>query len=263
MNKLAALPLEGLCVMVTRPAHQTKALCKRFEGAGAHVVRFPVLEMTEPTDRALVEALVDRLAEFQIAVFVSRNAVDWGMRLIQDRGQSAMHLMFVAVGPGTAAQLRHYGVTDVVFPVHEAGSAAVLNLSALSPEAVAGKCILIFRGEGGRALLGEVLAERGGRVAYAEVYRRVQPVVDATAVKRRWRRRSVDIIVTTSCEGLGSLFDMIGKDARDELRNTQLVVVSPRMVELARALGFRATPVVAAGASDAALVDAVRAWYGA
>ena len=260
MSDVAPFLLTDICVMVTRPAHQADGLCRRIEAEGGNVMRFPVIAIREPADPGRVAAVVDRLAEFEVAVFVSQNAVDWGMRLIQDREQSSTHLKIITIGPGTAAALHRYGVTNAVFPTEQANSEALLTLPELAPGAVNGQRILIFRGEGGPDFLGQELSVRGALVDYAEVYRRVRPVAKAATITDPGGLKSVDIIMTTSREGLLNLFNMIGKDTREQLLQIPLVLVSQRMVGLAKTLGFTSELLIATAASDEGLVEAVKAW---
>jgi uroporphyrinogen-III synthase len=123
---------------------------------------------------------------------------------------------------------------------------------------VAGKGIVIFRGEGGRELIADTLAQRGAHVEHAEVYRRTQPTADVGELLRHWARGEIQVAVVTSNEGLRNLFDMVGKLGQRWLRSTQLVVVSERAAALARELGFERPARVASEASDAGILAALR-----
>ena len=118
-----------------------------------------------------------------------------------------------------------------------------------------GQHVLIVRGVGGRSFLGETLAARGARLAYAEVYRRARPLADAAPLLARWRQ-DVQVITATSGEVLDNLLTLIGRDGWGLLFAMPLVVVSERTGETARALGFDRVE-VADGASDAAVFAAL------
>lgn len=249
-------PLAGLRVVVTRPAHQAGPLCRLIEQAGGQAEPFPVLAIAPPADPAAARALVERLESFDLAVFVSANAAEHGMALLAACGRTLGSLRVLAVGEGTAAALRARGVVDILCPQGDYSSEGLLGLEALGEAAVHGRRVLIFRGEGGRALLGDTLCARGAEVHYAEVYRRVRPAVQDTP----WDRAGPDIAVVTSGEGLRNLFAMMGGAARGRLLDTPLLVVGERMAALARELGFRRPPLVAGRASDAALLAALQSW---
>lgn len=260
MSAPEARELTGLHVLVTRPAHQAQPLCEALAAHGAVPVRFPVLEILDPLDSGPLLAVIDRLQDYDIAVFVSPNAVVKAMNLIMARRALPEGLRFATVGRASAKELRRFiGREPDICPPRKFDSEALLEQAAMQD--VAGKRIIIFRGGGGRELLGDVLKERGARVDYAEAYRRGRPNADVDALLRAWARGEVDIIAVTSAEGLRNLFDMVGKLGQHWLRKTPLVVVHERMVQLAKELGFKDAPLVAPEASDAAIVEAIRQWH--
>jgi uroporphyrinogen-III synthase len=67
-------------VLVTRPAHQADRLARLIISHGGEPIRFPTVEILDPRDRAALFALIDRLHEFDMAIFISANAVDKGTR---------------------------------------------------------------------------------------------------------------------------------------------------------------------------------------
>src|SRR5438874_1776354 len=73
---------------------------------------------------------------------------------------------------------------------------------------VAGKRVLIVRGEGGRELLGESLAARGALVEYAQCYRRVRPAIDAAPLLAAWRRGELDAVTVLSAQALDNFIDL-------------------------------------------------------
>jgi uroporphyrinogen-III synthase len=51
-----------------------------------------------------------------------------------------------------------------------------------------GKRVIIFRGEGGRELLGETLKQRGAAVEYVSCYRRARPQLDPAPLLKLWEK---------------------------------------------------------------------------
>lgn len=255
----ARAPLAGVRVLVTRPAHQAGHLAQLIEQAGGEAIRFPVVEITEPTDPAALRARIDRLAEFDLAVFISPNAVERALPLLHARYPVLpAALTLAAVGAGTVRALQRCGIENVLAPTARFDSEALLALPSL--QQLRGKKIVIFRGEGGRELLGDTLTARGAAVEYAECYRRRRPVSDIAPLVQRWAQGGIDIVVCTSVEGLHNLQALLGEADSQWLRRTPLVVVSARLAAAARALGCRQQPVSAQEASDEAIVAAIKTW---
>jgi len=253
--------LRGVGVLVTRPAHQAEGLCRLIEAAGAQAIRFPVLAIAPPLDARPALALVQRLAQYDLAIFVSPNAVELGLDLIEAHGGIPPGLRLAVVGEGSGRALRaRLGRGPDLQPTERYDSEGLLALPVL--QQVAGWRVVVFRGDGGRELLGQTLRERGAVVDYAEVYRRTQPAVDPALLATQLTQGLVDIVTVTSSEGLRNLLQLAGADNALRLRRLPLVVVSERTAALAQELGFSQPARVAALASDAGLVEAVARWAG-
>jgi len=254
-RSVAVKPLLGLRVLITRPRHQARGLCELIEAQGGSTWVHPVIEIRDPADPAAARRRVDRLSSFDIVIFISANAAERGLRLIHERGKSLQGITVIAIGPATAARLCALGVGEVILPA-QADTEGLLDLDALRhPDT---KRILIFRGAGGRPLLGETLQVRGARVDYAEVYRRTRSRLGAKALIECWEQGQIDVVITTSSEGLRNLFDIMG-ERQDLLLGCAVAVMNERVAVYARELGCT-HPIVAADASDAGLLAALVAW---
>ncbi len=251
--------LKGINVVVTRPAHQAEALCERLAAEGAGVIRFPVLEITEPKDKNAFYAIIDNLADFDLGIFISPNAVNRALPQILSRGGFPQHLLIAAVGRGSTRALDKFDKTADIFPESAFNSEALLALPEL--QAVRSKKIVIFKGEGGRELLANTLKDRGAEVVNAECYRRIKPQIDVSPLLKHWQQDEVHLIIVTSNDGLQNLHDMVGSQGYSYLRQTPLVVISERMCEFSKTLKFDHTPIVADSASDEALFNAVITWH--
>ncbi len=248
--------LKNTTIVVTRPADQAQNLCRLIEEAGGEAIRFPVMEIdfTPESDEARqqLEALAQQIDSYQMAIFVSTNAVQGAARVLPRAMPPRITL--AAVGRATAAAARQCWQREVVVPAERFNSEGLLALPRL--QQVKHQKIVIFRGQGGREKLAAELVNRGAEVTYAEVYRRVIPKATLDAV----RRRPVDAIVVTSNEGLQNLYQLAGTEQRAWLLTQQLIVISPRSADLARQLGFKRDAITAPAANDQGMLSAVLSW---
>jgi uroporphyrinogen-III synthase len=232
---IAAGPLAGRGIVVTRPAPQAGPLAEMIRAAGGHPILFPVLEILDTADIAPLIAAVNHLDRFDLAVFISPNAVLRAMNQIVARRPWPQGLRAAAIGKGSVKELKRFGIAAVIAPARAFDSEGLLALPEL--QQVAGWRVVIFRGDGGRELLGDTLAARGASVEYVECYRRARPRADAAPLLRAWARNEVDAVTVTSSEGLRNLFEMVGRLGQSWLKRTPLLAPHPRIAAAARELG--------------------------
>ena len=250
-------PLTGRGILITRAAHQAQPLIDLVRAAGGEPIAFPTLEIQDVADQAALNELIDRLNGFDIAIFISPNAAAKAMNLIRARRDFPARLAVAAIGRGSARELKRCGIAEVLAPAERFDSEALLELPAL--RAVAGKSVVIFRGEGGRELLGDVLVQRGARVEYAECYRRARPQAATGDLLRHWSRNEIAAVTVTSAESLRNLYDMLGKLGCQWLKTTPLFAPHPHIADIARQLGIHTVVVTESG--DEGLVAGIAAWF--
>lgn len=246
------LPLVGLNIAVTRPRAQAVQLAQRIERAGGRVILFPLLEIGPPADPQSLREMVARLHEFHLAVFISPNAVQYGMEAIRAGGALPARLKIAAVGQGSASALRDLGAGEIIAPQGRSDSEALLALPEL--QNVNGWNVAIFRGDGGRELLGDTLKARGATVEYAACYRRAKPQQDAGALLAA----DPHAIIVTSSEALGYLWDMLDGAAKRRIASVPLFVPHARIAEAAQRLGWREAVPTEGG--DDGLLSGLVAW---
>jgi uroporphyrinogen-III synthase len=241
-------------VLVTRPAGQAQGLCDLIEAGGGRAIHLPAIDILPPVDTTPLLAICDALEQFDLAVFISVNAVAHGLDVILKRRDWPAGTQIAAVGPASNAALVDYGLRIDYLPRHEYSSEGLLDLEAL--QNMRGRRVVIFRGNGGRETLHDTLSARGAQVEYVEVYRRACPQ-DAGQLLRLLQREGVDVITATSNEALQNLFDMAGAEGQPLLRHLPLVIPGHRQAELAAQLGFLQGAVIAGHASDEAMAAGV------
>ncbi len=248
--------LNGLGIVLTRPAAQGQRLAERIRAAGGTPIVFPALEIADLQDASQALAKIDRLDEFDMAIFISQNAVDRGLALVRAKHRGRLPPAVAAVGAATARALREAGVDEVIEPRGGADSEALLAMPAL--HAMAGKRVVIFRGVGGRETLRDSLLARGAQVDYIECYTRARPRADAAPLIALWRAGKVQAVNIMSVQTLSNFVEMIGAQGLDLLRSTPIAVSHERVAAAARAQGCHDVRVTPAG--DDGLLSALAGW---
>lgn len=250
-------PLRGRGILVTRPAARAVRLCDRIRQAGGEAVFFSTLEIISIShmDSTSIAFEETNIINSNVLVFVSPTAVEHGL----DRFRACWPagVTVAAVGGGTARALRERGVDSILAPLQGADSEALAALPELRD--MAGRRVVIIRGEGGRAWLADTLRARGARVDYAECYRRVCPDTDIAPLVARWRGGSIAAVTITSRQALDNLFAMLPDDALELARKTPLFAVHARLAEHAFTLGFG--EIVTTGAGDDAIVAELQSFF--
>ena len=215
--------LAGIGVLVTRPAHQYAELVASIEGSGGRAVVFPVIEI-RPRSNDVIAADAAGLAEPDITIFVSRNAVEHGLPWAAG--------LVAAVGPATAAAIESAGRVVDICPAQGYDSESLLAEPLL--ENVVGKTVRIIRGRGGRELLGDTLRQRGATVDYLEVYSREIPYHGPAEIGQllaSWTGGDIDAVVIMSVESLRNLVALLPEPGRTLLAKTPLVTPAARVIK--------------------------------
>jgi uroporphyrinogen-III synthase len=246
------MSLAGRTVLITRPSGQADALAALLEAEGARAERFALLEiLPQPDELAL---LAQQGAEADWLIFVSPSAIDCAWPSL---GALPASVRLACVGAASAAKLERLSGRAVLCPREGSDSTALLAESAL--QAVRGQRIVIVRGKGGRAQLGETLSQRGAALSHAEVYQRIDSEPDWPRFDQLLQQRQLDACIVTSGEIAERLFRLAGSARIPALQCLQYCVPHPRIAEKLTALGV--ARIVTTRADDAALVAGLREWF--
>jgi uroporphyrinogen-III synthase len=248
----ANLPLANLNIVITRPREQAAGLAQRVEQLGGKALLFPLLEITAVRNEGDLLEQLTRLKQADLAIFISPNAVNYAMAAIRAAGSLPASLQIAAVGQGSANALREQGFSDVIAPTERFDSEGLLALQELHN--VAGKQVMILRGDGGRETLGDTLKARGAQVEYVTCYLRGKPGFDAAALQAA----APDAITVTSSEALGYLWEMLGAAGSAGLASLPLLVPHERIAAAARQQGWQ--QIIVTDSGDDGLLSGLIAW---
>jgi uroporphyrinogen-III synthase len=249
-------------VIITRPRAQADALARQVAALGREVVVLPLLEIFPlPDQSALFAALAD-LARYAMVAFVSPNAIDAAFAHI---GQWPREVALAVLGEGSRAALARHGLDDgnatIVSPKDPARSDSENLLQTLDLAALAGKHVLIVRGESGRELMADGLRAAGAFVTSVAGYRRSVPQMTPAlrAQLLALLGRPNDWIVTSSeaLRGLLALVEALDDaETVSKMQQQHLIIPHARIAETAAALGF--TRITQCGSGDERLLAALQ-----
>ncbi len=184
----------------------------------------------EPSYNASMLAQFDQLDRLTDIVFVSRNAAEIGMAIIDERGGLPDGVRTMAIGAETAKQLYRRGV-DALFPQNGNGMTELLKVKPLAN--LSGRNILIVRGEIGLDWPAEEMTRRGAVVEQAMCY--VQSPPSDVGMRLREVFQAAGVLSGVFAHSEQSIINLIeaAGDQADILRKATLVAGSQRIADAA------------------------------
>jgi uroporphyrinogen III methyltransferase/synthase len=245
-------PLLGKRVLVTRTRDQASALADLLRREGALPVELATIETVHLASDTEVRELAAR--PYDYCLFLSTTAVDLLLDRVEVGALAGWRLG--AIGSATAAALSRRGLDAQLTPP-EFTSAGLL--AALAAEEVAGKRVLVPRGEGGAPALVDGLRARGALVDEVVLYASRPPRQPDAAALALLKAGKIDVATFASSSSLRNLATLLGGDLTP-LRSLTIACIGPVTAATARELGLTVA-VEPAAHTIPALVEALRAHF--
>jgi uroporphyrinogen III methyltransferase / synthase len=237
----------GAIALVTRPGDAGQRLAGALRDHGQNALWWPAFDLLAPADVEPLQAVLQQLAQFDLAVLVSPAAVR-GLVALDLCGTWPVTTRIAAVGSGTLQLARSLlpgaQAARGIAPAADApqgGSEALWE--ALRREREPPRRALIVRAEAGREWLGDRLREAGCRVEYAGVYRRSVHVPSreqraALSASHGGGDRAAAIV--TSSEAVAALDRQFSEtpEAKAWLRQGLALCSHPRIANALRTAGY-------------------------
>lgn len=245
------LPLQGLSVLVTRPEKQADGLIELLTKKGATVLHQPAIRIVADSNSSQ-QAALDQINNYDWLIFISKNAVIYGLDLIEATHPLKTDINIAAIGKATCEALNQRGYQTVYCPAEGYDSEALLQSDAFSAEQIQHNKVLIVRGGQGREHLRQSLEQRSATVTYLDCYKREAAALRLKPVDLL----NIDIITISSQQGLDYLLDMLDAMTVKSLFDKLLIVPSERCHKWAAELGFKRIE-TAANATDDAMLNCI------
>jgi len=248
-------------VVITRPLAQVGGLARAVAALGRTPVVLPLLEIAPLADTTQLRAALTALPRYALAAFVSPNAIDAALAHVPAWPRE---VAIAVLGEGSRAALARHGIdagnATILGPLDPARSDSENLLASLDLAALAGKRVLIVRGESGRELMAEGFRGAGATVDLVPAYRRSVPALtpELAATLRALLAEPNDWIITSSeaLRGLFALLDELDPGCVSQMRGQHLIVPHARIAETAHALGL--VRVTLTGSGDERLLAALQ-----
>ncbi|MGL4486033.1 MAG: uroporphyrinogen-III synthase [Yersinia sp. (in: enterobacteria)] len=246
-----------MTILVSRPSPAGEELVSRLRALGRVAWHAPLIDFSPGSDLPKLPALLHNMQAGDLVFALSQNTIRYANPMLKRNNLSwPTQLSYYAIGRTTALALHTASRLHVTYPPMGETSEMLLSLPDL--QNVSGKKVLLLRGNGGRELLGQSLAERGASVTFCECYQRSPVYYNGSEQSADWQRAGVDILVITSGEMLQQIYTLVPDYYRSSwLLRCRLIVVSDRIATLAAQMGWSDIR-VAENADNDALIRALQ-----
>jgi uroporphyrinogen-III synthase len=270
------MDIDTQTLVITRPSGQAKQLIESLNTAliksdlpKTHlpkIISLPLLEIIPRNDSVLTQQILKALKDANLAIFVSPNAIECVMRLLNDSWQSAASqvLPVGVMGAGSQFALQNHGIGLEAIPTpmympqdprHSDSEGLWKTLQHLNWEWPSKK-VIIFKGEGGRDWLSKTLKDAGANINLIDVYSRIP----LSAEDASWKQVSaIDLTrsmwLLTSSEAVHHLGKVMQEEFGRALTTAVAICSHINIAHAAKEIGFG--KIVQTDAGDDALIKAV------
>ncbi|MBU3583286.1 uroporphyrinogen-III synthase [Polynucleobacter sp. 15G-AUS-farblos] len=266
-------------IIVTRPSGQARqlieVLSQAVENSGVakrgfpEIISLPLLTIVPKADAALADHIASVLRDADLAIFVSPNAIESVMRLLERDWQefSKKIIPIGVMGGSSQLALQNHGIgneskpTPIIIPQHNAqwdSEGLWQELQTLGWD-WASKKVVIFKGDGGRDWLADTLKNAGAHVEAISTYTRIpldidnpawQAIHDMDFAKSLW--------LLTSSEAVRYLGTVMKDQFTQDLSAASALCPHHNIADAAEIIGFGEVFTTESG--DEALIKASLAW---
>ena len=213
LNWRKKLPLAGKRIVVTRTREQAGEFSRRLAALGADVLELPTIRIAPPSDkRDFAESVVDS-PHYDWLIFSSPNGVKRFFQAffavyedIRELGGARL----AAIGSGTAAELKKYGLMVDVMPKKAVAEELIAEFDRKADEfgGVAHCTMLWVHSEQSRRVIHDELMKRHAIVDECIAYSIVPETEDISGNAERLRSEGADLITFTSSGTVRHFMDL-------------------------------------------------------
>lgn len=266
-------------IVVTRPSGQARqlieVLTRAIEASGVgkrslpEILSLPLLTIVPRSDEHLADHIAAVLSDADLVIFVSPNAIESVMRLLERDWQdfSKKIIPIGVMGGSSHLALKNHGIgleenpTPIIIPNNNENwdsEGLWQELQALQWNWQKKK-VVIFKGEGGRDWLADTLTKAGAAVEAISTYSRVPLDLDNPAWHlAREMDLSKSLWLLTSSEAVRYLGEVMKDQFIQNLNSASALCPHHNIADAAELIGFG--EVFTSEPGDEALIKSTLAW---
>ncbi len=215
---------------------------------GLPVIKIVALDLSARQRQQLLSA--------QALLFISHHAVTALLKQIPVHRLADK--LIVAIGKKTAGTLTEKGIVVNCVAKSPFSSEQLLNDNDF--QQLSYQCLALVCGVGGRQLLQQTIQSNGKKVVRIECYRRDKAHYSGQFMLKFLTENKIGAVIVSSCGVADVVLECLKRTARDDFFDWPLFVLSPRIGNYAKTLGFSRI-IVSPQASQQALSKSILTWW--
>ena len=248
-------------ILITRRHEQAGEMVREIELRGGTAVVVPMIAAGPPRAWTECDAAIGRLGTYDVLLFTSVNAVEGFAGRTRALGVPPAVLAqarAVAVGEATAAALTGNGLPVLFVPEEFSGASLALALG----DSLAGKRVLLPRGNIARETVPDALREAGALVETVTVYVTSVPEgIDRGGFVRRVVSGEFDVVTFASPSAAANFCALFQpEELRCAADRVRIAVIGPSTADAVRALGLD-VDIIARESTACGLVRSIDEYY--
>lgn len=257
----------GAPVIVTRPAAPGQRLALALRRHGCDVAWWPAFDILPPVDETPVRQALDRLADYDLALFVSPNAVHATAERLS--GEWPVGTVIGAVGASTReaalSELPGAANASIVAPddADESGSEGFWRAWQASGRTA--RRVLLLRAATGRDWIVDQFRSEQAEVDALAVYNRRNhhlPEGELSRLRTWMQQGGVPVVIVSSAEAVGAILEQVRgvEGAVEWLQAGRAIATHPRVARRLQAAGF--PDVATADNDDSSVIGKLESFQG-
>ena len=233
-----------MVVIVTRPASNGRRLFERVVERGYRALWWPAFDIGAAPDAEGARKTLEQLADYQLAIFVSANAVYGARALLRDAWPAGTLIGAVGASTRAAIEAEIHPPAGLIVTSQEGdqspGSEAFWR--AWQAAGYRAQRVLLLRAEDGRPWLSEQFRAHGAKVDAVAVYTRHPHPLTPTELQQLQRLITMSnplAVIFSSTEAVAALDQQIDSPARAWLRTGTAIACHPRIAEQLLSNGYQ------------------------